>query len=85
MIRNTVIALSAAAAMGVAVAPAAQAKTNFNIDVGFGFGGYGHHHGHYYDDYWYGDDCHYVTVKHKKWNKWHTKKKVYFTKELVCY
>ena len=88
MIRNTVLALTAAAAMGIALAPAAEAKNHLNINVGLGFGGYHHGHGWGYGGYydgWYGDDCHYITVKHKKWNKWHTKKKVYFTKELVCY
>lgn len=89
MIRNALIAVTAAAALGVALAPAAQAKSSINIDVDFGFGGFydGHrgHHG-FNDDYgWYGDDCHYVKVKHKKWNKSHTKKKIYFTKKLVCY
>ena len=74
MIRNTIIALSAVAAMGIALAPAAQAKHNIDINFGFGFGGYG-------DNDW----CRYKTFKVVKWNKWHTKKTVYFKKKLVCY
>ena len=84
MIRNTIIALSAAAAMGIALAPAAQAKNNIDINFGFGgYGGYGHHGGIYI----YGDDdwCRYKKFKVVKWNKWHTKKIVYFKKRLVCY
>lgn len=89
MIRNALIAFSAAGAMGLALAPAAEAKTKIHLDVGFNIGGPGIYvdgPGHSYDDdFYYGDDCHYVKVKHKKWNKAHTKKIVYFTKELVCY
>ena len=86
MIRNTVIALSAIAAMGIALAPAAQAKNNIDINFGFGFGGHGHH-GHHGGIYIYGDDdyCHYKKFKVVKWNKWHTKKIVFFKKKLVCY
>ena len=86
MIRNTIIALSAAAAMGIALAPAAQAKHNIDINFGFGFGGYGHHR-HHGGIYIYGDNdwCRYKTFKVVKWNKWHTKKIVYFKKKLVCY
>mgnify|MGYP002682615227 CR=1 FL=1 len=39
MIRNSLIALSAAAVMGFAAVPAADAKTNISIGVGFGGGG----------------------------------------------
>ncbi len=78
MIRNAVIALSAAAAMGLALAPAAQAKTNFDFNITIGSPGY---HGIYIHDGY----CHYKKVKHVKWNKWHTKKVVYFTKKLICY
>ena len=76
MIRKSLIALTAAAAMGVALAPAAEAKTRINIGVGFGGGVIfvGTHYG-----------CHHVMVKHVKWNQWHTKKVVYFNKQLVCY
>ena len=86
MIRNTLIALTAAGAMGLALAPAAEAKTKIHLDVGFNVGGAGIYIGGpgYYDGGWGYDDCHYVKVKHKKWNKAHTKKIVYFTKELVC-
>lgn len=85
MIRNALIALSAAGAMALALAPAAQAKTNLNIDVGFGFGGGGIYVGGpaYYDNGWYDDDCHYVKVKHFK--KKNGKTKVWYTKQLVCY
>lgn len=78
MIRKSLIALSAAAAMAVALAPAAEAKTRIN--VGIGFGGFG---GGVYIGGGYG--CHKVVVKHSHWNKWHTKKITYFTKERVCY
>lgn len=78
MIRNAVIALTAAGAMGLALAPAAQARNNIDINLTFGTPGY---HGIYF----YGDHCFYKKVKHVKWNKWHTKKVVYFTKKLICY
>ena len=78
MIRNAVITLSAAAAMGIALAPAAQAKTSIDFNLTLGTPGY---HGIYiYNDY-----CHYKTVKRVKWNKWHTKKTVYYNKVLICY
>lgn len=95
MIRNTVIALTAAAALGAALAPAAQAKNNidFNVNLGFGGGYIGVGNYKHYNDYgYYGhgsyaaydDDCHYVKVKHKKKTK-HGKVKVWFSKKLVCY
>ena len=85
MIRNTLIALTAAGAMGLALAPAAQAKTNLNIDVGLGFGGGGIYVGGpaYVDGGWYDDDCEFVKVKHVK--KKNGKKKVWYTKQYVCY
>lgn len=76
MIRNSLIALSAAAAIAIAAAPAAQAKTT--IHVGFGFGGGGIFIGH-------GHKCHNVMVKRTKWNKWHTKKVTFFVKERICH
>jgi hypothetical protein len=86
MIRNALIALTAAGAMGLAFAPAAEAKTKINVDLGFHVGGGGIYIGGpgYYDDGWYGD-CGFIKVKHKKWNKWHTKKIVWYTKKYVCY
>ncbi len=87
MLRTTLIALTATAGLAFAASSQAQAKTNINLDIGLnlagGSGGIYVGGGDVYVDY--GDDCHYVTVKHKKWNKWHTKKVVYYTKELVCY
>lgn len=89
MIRNSLIALTAAAAFGVALAPAAEAKTKIDFNVNLGLeGGYVQAGSPGYDDDDYvifDDGCHYVKVKHKSWNKWHTKKVTYFTKELVCY
>jgi hypothetical protein len=88
MIRNTLFALAAAGAIGVALAPAAQAGPKLNIDLGIGISGGVIHVGSpgYYDDDYVddGEDCEVVTVRHKKWNKTHTKKVVYYTKELVC-
>ena len=85
MIRNILIALTAAAAMGFALAPAAQAKTNLNLDVGFVIGGGGVYVGEpaEYGDGWDDEDCEYVTVKHKK-KKANGTVKVWYSKELVC-
>lgn len=89
MIRNALIALTAAAAIGVALAPAAQAKTKVNFDVNFAVDGGYIQVGSpaYYDDGYVvmDDDCHMVKIKHTKWNKWHTKKVTFYTKEMVCY
>ncbi len=76
MIRNSLIALSAAAVMGFAAVPAADAKTNISIGVGFGGGGIIIGTAH---------RCHTVMVKHNKWNKWHTKKVTFFVKERICH
>lgn len=89
MIRNTIIALTAAAALGVALAPAAQAKSSIDFNVNLGLGGYigVGSPGYYpvYDDYAGYDDeeCHYVKVKHAK--KKNGKIHVWYTKKLVCY
>ncbi len=83
MLRTTLIALAATAGLAFAASSQAQAKTNINLDFGINLGGGSG--GYVYVGDGYADDCHYVTVKHKKWNKWHTKKVVYYTKELVCY
>lgn len=94
MLRTALIALSATAAMAVALAPSAQAKTHVDFNIGIGVpGGYiavgepAPDYGYYDAGYGYGsydDDCHYVKVKHKKWLPDGTKK-VWFSKELVCY
>ena len=88
MIRKSLIALTAAGAVGLAFAPAAEDKQKVHFNVGFDVGGGGIYvgpPGYYDDDYYFGGDCQYVKVKHKRWNKAHTKKFVYFTTELVCY
>jgi hypothetical protein len=89
MIRSTLIALAATACLGLAISTVAKAKTNFNIDVGLNVGSGGIYVapgvGVYDDDvYLVEDECGWHSVKHKKWNKFHTKKIVYFTKEWVC-
>ena len=86
MIRKALIALTAAGAIGLAFAPAAEAKTKIHVNLGFYGGGGGIYLGGpgYYYDGW-DDDCHYIKVKHKKWNKHHTKKIVWFSKKLVCH
>jgi hypothetical protein len=90
MIRSTFIALTAAGAAALALAPAAQAKTHLNIGVGLGIGvPYGGVYAGgpiYVDDGYgyYGDECHYITVKHKTL-KANGKLKVWYSKELVCY
>jgi hypothetical protein len=82
MLRNSLIALSAAAALGVALAPTAEAKTRigFNIHVGapVGYVAFGT------PRYIYAGGCHYVTVKHKKL-KANGRLKVWYSKNLVCY
>lgn len=70
MIRNSLIALSAATVMGLGLASSANAKTNVSINVDFGFSG--------------GGFCHYEYVPYKKWNYWHTAYKIKFKKVLVC-
>jgi hypothetical protein len=90
MIRSTLIALATAATAALALAPAAQAKTNvdFNIGLGIGVPVGGIYVGGpvYFDDGYdyYGDDCHYVKVKHKA-RKANGKVKVWYSKKLVCY
>lgn len=82
MIRKSIIALSAAAALAFAFAPAAQAKSNVHIRLNVGFGG--GYFGIASPRYFY-NDCRHVIVKHKKWNRHHTRKIVFFSKKLVCY
>lgn len=90
MFRKATLAIVSAAILGLGLAPAAQAKTNLNIGIGFGVVGdagaiYVGQPVYYDDGYgWADDDCHYVTVKHKKWNASHTKKITYYSKKLVC-
>jgi len=88
MLRNSLIAISAAAALVMAIAPAAEAKTNIDFNLNFGVGGgyavFGAP-GYYGPGYIYADDgCRYVKVKHKK-VKANGKLKVWYTKQLVCY
>lgn len=83
MSRSTLIALTAAAAISVSTGPAAMAKANFDFNVKIGSGGGTILIGtprHGFDD-----GCFFVKVKHTTWNKWHTKKVTFFTRELVCY
>ena len=89
MFRNILIALSATATLALAAAPVAEAKTNIDLDFGVVIGGGGvlvaPTAGIYDDDFYVDDDmCGWQTVKRKKWNKAHTKRVVYFTKEWVC-
>lgn len=95
MTRKPLIALAALAAAGLAFATAAEAKTKIHFGVGVNLGGpvyVGGGYGYPYYDYYGGDylvvsegpDCHWMSIKHKKWNASHTKKIVYFTKEYVC-
>jgi hypothetical protein len=68
MIRNSLIAFSAATIMGLGLASAAEAKTNISLNINLGFGGF----------------CHHEYVPYKKWNAWHTAYTIKFRKVLVC-
>ena len=92
MIRNTLIALSAAAALSAgmaSLATTAEAKTSISIGVGLGTPfypgyGYGYGYGGYPVDY--ADDCGWHWVKWKKvWNAAHTHKVWKYKKVYSCY
>ena len=83
MLRKSLIAIAATAALATGLAGTAEAKTTINIGFGLGLDG-GYYGGGYHDHGWYDDDCHYVTVKHKK-VKQNGKVKVWFSKKLVCH
>jgi hypothetical protein len=71
MIRNLLIAASAAAVLATASASTASAKLHVDVNLGLvapGFA-YGEPYGGYDDDY---GDCGYQWVSYKKWNHWHT-------------
>lgn len=89
MIRSTFIALAAVASLGVAMASSAEARTRINLDIGINLGGAGLYLGprpYYYDPGYYAveSDCRWLLLKHRKWNRSHTRKVVFFTKEYVC-
>jgi hypothetical protein len=78
MIRNLLIAASAAAVLATVSASTASAKIHLNVNLGLvapGFA-YGEPYPYYpvvdsgYDD-GYGD-CGFEWVSYKKWNPWHT-------------
>lgn len=80
MIRNLLIAASAAAVLATASASTASAKIHVNVNLGLGVPGFGYGEpypyypvvdsGYGYDD-GYGD-CGFEWVSYKKWNSWHT-------------
>lgn len=87
MLRNSLIALSAAAALGVVLALPAEAKTHIDFNLNLGVGaGYGAGYAVFgAPGYIYADEpCHYVMVRHKKL-KANGMIKVWYSKELVCY
>ena len=91
MFRKALVAFAATSAIALAAAPAAEAKTKVNFDLGINVGGGGviidPGFGVYDDDFYVSVDddfCGWQKVKHKKWNKAHTKKVIYFSKEWVC-
>jgi hypothetical protein len=88
MIRNLLIAASAAAVLATASASSASAKLHVDVNLGLvapGFA-YGEPYPYYpvVDDGYYGEDCGYQWHSYKKWNKWHTAYIVKHKKVLVC-
>ena len=86
MIRNLLIAASAAAVLATASASSASAKIHVNLNLGLvapGFG-YGEPYPYYpvVDDS-YGD-CGFEWVAYKKWNPWHTAFVIKHRKVWVC-
>ena len=89
MIRNLLIAASAAAVLATASASSASAKIHVNLNLGLGFPGYGYGAPYPYfpgaDDGFDGyGDCGYEWVSYKKWNPWHTAYVIKHHKVWVC-
>ena len=90
MIRNLLIAASAAAVLATASASTASAKIHVNLNVGIPGFAVGEPYPGYpvydagYDDGYYGEDCGYQWQSYKKWNKWHTAYIVKHKKTWVC-
>ena len=59
MIRNALIAFTAAAVLATGFSASANAKTKIDVDFNIGGGGFWVGPGYYDDDFYgYGDDCH---------------------------
>ena len=90
MIRNLLIAASAAAVLATASASTASAKIHVNLNVGVPGFAVGEPYPGYpvydagYDDGYYGEDCGYQWHSYKKWNKWHTAYIVKHKKIWMC-
>jgi hypothetical protein len=94
MIRNLLIAASAAAVLATAAASTASAKVHVNLNVGVPGYGYAEPYPYYpvypaypaVDDGYYDDggDCGYDWVAYKRWNQWHTRYIIKHRKVWVC-
>ena len=92
MIRNLLIAASAAAVLATASASTASAKIHLNVNLGVVAPGFavGEPYPGYpvydagYDDGYYGGDCGYEWHSYKKWNYSHTAYIVKHKKIWVC-
>jgi hypothetical protein len=92
MIRNLLIAASAAAVLATASASSASAKIHFDVNIGLGAPGfaYGEPYPYYpvvdngYDGYDDEDVCGYQWVNVKKWNHWHTGYVIKHKKVWTC-